>query len=106
LGGNGIVAGGLPLATGAALARKLDGSDDVVVAFVGEGGVNQGTFHESLNLAAIWTLPVVFVIENNLYTEYSDYRAITAVEQLSDRAAAYAMPGVRVDGQDVLLVHE
>lgn len=106
LGGNGIVAGGLPLATGAALARKLDGGDDVVIAFVGEGGVNQGTFHESLNLAALWSLPVIFVVENNIYTEYSHFRDLTAIERLSDRAAAYAMPGVTVEGQDVLLVHD
>lgn len=106
LGGNGIVAGGLPMATGAALARKLDGGDDVVVAFLGEGGVNQGTFHESLNLASIWTLPVVYVIENNIYTEYCHYRSITAVDVLSDRATSYGFPGVTVDGQDVLAVHE
>jgi TPP-dependent pyruvate/acetoin dehydrogenase alpha subunit len=106
LGGNGIVAGGLPLATGAALARKLDGTDNVVVAFVGEGGVNQGTFHESLNLAAIWSLPVIYVIENNMYTEYAHYRSITSIEHLSDRAAAYGMPGISVDGQDLVRVHE
>jgi pyruvate dehydrogenase E1 component alpha subunit len=106
LGGNGIVAGGLPMATGAALARKLDGGDDVVIAFLGEGGVNQGTFHESLNLASIWALPVVYVIENNVYTEYCHYRSITAIDVLSDRAASYGFPGVTVDGQDVLAVHE
>ncbi|MSO95741.1 MAG: thiamine pyrophosphate-dependent dehydrogenase E1 component subunit alpha [Thermoleophilia bacterium] len=105
LGGNGIVAGGLPLATGAALARKLDGGDSIVIGFLGEGGVNQGTFHESLNLAAIWSLPIVYVIENNFYTEYSHYRALTGIDRLSDRAAAYGMPGVSVDGQDVLVVH-
>ena len=106
LGGNGIVSGGLPMATGAALANKLDGRDDVVVAFVGEGGVNQGTFHESLNLAAIWTLPVLYVIENNIYTEYCHYRTVTAIDKLSDRAAAYGMPGMMIDGQDVLAMHE
>lgn len=106
LGGNGIVGGGLPMATGAALAEKLDRSDNIIVAFLGEGGVNQGTFHESLNLAGIWTLPVVYVIENNLYTEYRHYRDLTAIEQLADRAAAYALPGVVVDGQDVVAVHD
>lgn len=106
LGGNGIVAGGLPMATGAALAHKLDGRDDVVVAFVGEGGVNQGTFHESLNLASIWTLPIIYVIENNIYTEYCHYRTVTAIDKLSDRAAAYGMSGMMVDGQEVLEVHE
>ena len=106
LGGNGIVAGGLPMATGAALAHKLDGRDDVVVAFVGEGGVNQGTFHESLNLASIWTLPVIYVIENNIYTEYCHYRTVTALDKLSDRGNSYGMANMLVDAQDVLAVHE
>jgi pyruvate dehydrogenase E1 component alpha subunit len=106
LGGNGIVSGGLPMATGMALARKLDRRDDVVIAFLGEGGVNQGTFHESLNLASIWTLPVIYVIENNLYTEYCHYRSVTAIDTLSDRASGYGMPGSMVDGQDVVAVHQ
>jgi pyruvate dehydrogenase E1 component alpha subunit len=106
LGTNGIVAGGMPMAAGAALAHKLDGSDDVVVGFLGEGGVNQGTFHEALNLAALWKLPVVYVIENNLYTEYVHYRSITSIDRLSDRASSYGIPGVTVDGQDVFAVHE
>ena len=92
------------MAAGVALGHKFDGSDDVVVSFVGEGGVNQGTFHESLNLASIWTLPLIVVIENNIYTEYCHYRTVTAVEQLSDRATSYEMPGVTVDGQDVIAV--
>jgi pyruvate dehydrogenase E1 component alpha subunit len=106
LGGNGIVAGGLPMATGAALAQKLDGSGNVVIAFVGEGGVNQGTFHESLNLAAIWALPVVYVIENNIYTEYCHYRSVTAIDTLSDRGNAYGMPNGLVDAQDALQMHK
>ena len=106
LGGNGIVAGGLPMATGAALAHKLDGQRNVVVAFVGEGGVNQGTFHESLNLASIWALPVLFVIENNIYTEYCHYRTVTAIETLSDRGNSYGMANLLVDAQDVVAMHK
>jgi len=106
LGGNGIVAGGLPMATGAALASKLDGRGDVVVAFLGEGGVNQGTFHESLNLASIWMLPVIYVIENNIYTEYCHYRSVTAIDTLCDRGTAYGMPNKLIDAQHVLDVHE
>lgn len=106
LGGNGIVAGGLPMATGAALAQKLDGSKNVVIAFVGEGGVNQGAFHESLNLASIWTLPVIFVIENNIYTEYCHYRTVTAIETLSDRGNSYKMANLLVDAQDVVEMHK
>ncbi|MFQ5427112.1 MAG: thiamine pyrophosphate-dependent dehydrogenase E1 component subunit alpha, partial [Gaiellales bacterium] len=106
LGGNGIVAGGLPMATGSALAHRRSGTDGVVVAFLGEGGVNQGTFHESLNLAGLWALPIVYVIENNLYTEYIHYRNITAIDPLSDRAASYGFPGLTVDGQDVVSVHQ
>jgi pyruvate dehydrogenase E1 component alpha subunit len=106
LGGNGIVAGGLPMATGAALANKLDGRGDVVVAFLGEGGVNQGTFHESLNLASIWMLPVIYVIENNIYTEYCHYRSVTAIDTLCDRGNAYGMPNQLIDAQHVLDVHE
>lgn len=106
LGGNGIVAGGLPMATGAALAHKLDGKKNVVIAFLGEGGVNQGTFHESLNLAAIWTLPVIYVIENNIYTEYCHYNTVTAIETLSDRGNSYGMANQLVDAQDVIAMHE
>ncbi len=106
LGGNGIVAGGLPMATGAALGQKLDGNGNVVIAFLGEGGVNQGTFHESLNLASIWTLPVIYVIENNIYTEYCHYRSVTSIDTLSDRGNSYEMANLLVDAQDVLAMHK
>lgn len=101
LGANGIVAGGIPIATGAALAYKMQGLDRVVVSFFGDGATNEGAFHEALNLAAIWRLPVVFVCENNKYgmsfsTDYS-----VAVDTIAERAAAYGMPGVTVDGNDV-----
>jgi TPP-dependent pyruvate/acetoin dehydrogenase alpha subunit len=106
LGANGIVGGGIPLAVGAALAASLRGSDRVAVSFFGDGAANQGTFHESLNLAAIWKLPVVFVCENNQFTELTYYRDVTAVADISVRAAGYGIPGLTVDGQDVVAVLE
>ena len=101
LGANGIVGASMPLSCGAALAAKLRGEDTVVVAFFGDGASNQGVFHESLNLAAVWRLPVVFVCENNQYALTTSYRNTTSVERIADRAAAYGMPGLRVDGNDV-----
>lgn len=106
LGANGIVGGGIPIAAGAALGMRLQGKDAVVVSFFGDGATNEGAFHEGLNLAAVWDLPVVFVCENNKYgmsmsTEYS-----TRVPNLAVRAAAYGMPGVSVDGNDVQAVFE
>ncbi|WP_069806844.1 thiamine pyrophosphate-dependent dehydrogenase E1 component subunit alpha [Vulcanisaeta thermophila] len=106
LGANGMVGGGIPHAVGAALAFKLLGKDNVAVAFFGEGGSNQQNFHEAINLAAIWKLPVVFVCENNLYQislHYSKQQLITSV---AERGKAYGIPGVSVDGQDVLAVYE
>jgi pyruvate dehydrogenase E1 component alpha subunit len=101
-----IVGAHLPIATGFGLAAKLDGTADVSLCFFGDGTVNIGAFHEAMNLAAIWKLPVIFLCENNLYGEYSPLATTTPVETLSDRAAAYAMPGVRVDGNDVAAVYE
>ena len=101
LGANGIVGGGIPIATGAALTATYTGSDRVAVSFFGDGGANQGTFHESANLAAIWKLPVIFVCENNQYAETNPVKDAFAVEDISLRAAGYGMPGVRVNGQDV-----
>ena len=101
LGANGIVGASMPLSCGAALAAKLRGEDTVVVAFFGDGASNQGVFHESLNLAAVWRLPVIFVCENNQYALTTSYRSTTSVERIADRAASYAIPGVRVDGNDV-----
>jgi TPP-dependent pyruvate/acetoin dehydrogenase alpha subunit len=106
LGTNGITGGGIPIATGAALAAKLRRTGQVVLSFFGDGATNQGTFHESLNMAAIWRLPVVYVCENNLYAMSTAIRDAAAVEHLSARAAAYGMPGETLDGNDVLEVRE
>src|SRR5213594_1511840 len=105
LGANGVVGGGIPIATGAALTASYTGSDRVAVSFFGDGGVNQGTFHESANLAAIWKLPVIFVCENNQYAETNPVKDAFAIEDLSQRAAGYGMPGVRANGQDVREIH-
>ncbi len=105
LGANGIVAGGLPIATGVGLSIQLRESSQVCVAFFGDGAANEGAFHESLNLAAIWDLPVVFVAENNQYAMSMPVRKSMRIEHISDRAAAYGMPGETVDGTDVLAVH-
>jgi 2-oxoisovalerate dehydrogenase E1 component len=105
LGANGIVGAAMPLSVGAALAVKLRGGDQVVIAFFGDGANNQGIFHESLNLAAVWRLPVLFVCENNQYALSTSYRQTTAVDSVASRATAYDIPGVRIDGNDVLAVH-
>ncbi|MFL5799635.1 MAG: thiamine pyrophosphate-dependent dehydrogenase E1 component subunit alpha [Actinomycetota bacterium] len=101
LGANGIVGAGLPLATGAALAERMRGTDRVALCFFGDGASNAGVFHESLNLAAIWSLPVVFCCENNGYTELTPMSELTAGGAVAERASAYAIPGIRVDGNDV-----
>lgn len=101
LGANGIVAGGIPIAAGAALAQKMQGKDNVVVSFFGDGATNEGAFHEALNLAAVWDLPVVFVCENNKYGMSFSTAKSMKVENIADRAAAYGFPGVTVDGNDV-----
>jgi acetoin:2,6-dichlorophenolindophenol oxidoreductase subunit alpha len=106
LGANGIVAGGIPIATGAALAYHLRGEDRVVACFFGDGAVNEGAFHEAVNLAAIWRLPVVFVCENNKYGMSFSTEKSMAVENVADKAAGYGMPGVTVDGNDVAAVYE
>jgi pyruvate dehydrogenase E1 component alpha subunit len=96
-----IIGAGIPIAAGAAWAAQQRGRDDVAVAVFGDGTVNIGAFHEGLNLAAVWKLPAVFVIENNLYGEYSRFDTTTPLSDLSDRAGAYGIPGIVVDGQDV-----
>lgn len=106
LGANGIVGAGLPIAVGAALSSRLKGTNWSVVCFFGDGASNTGAFHEALNLAAIWKLPVVFVCENNLYGMFSPLRLTTSVADIADRAHGYGIPGVIVDGNDVLAVHE
>ena len=105
MGANGIVGAAMPLATGAGLAAKLRGTDRVAVAFFGDGASNQGVFHESLNLAAVWKLPVIFVCENNQYALSTSYRNTTSVSQVANRAASYEIPGVTVDGNDGVEVY-
>ena len=100
LGANGIVGGGFPLACGAALTAKTHGTDAVTICFFGDGASNQGTFHESLNLASIWKLPVVFVCENNGYAEATTFSYHCSVDDVATRAQGYGMPGVVVDGLD------
>jgi len=100
LGANGIVGGGLPIAVGAALALKQERRPGVVVCFFGDGANNEGAFHESLNMAAIWKLPVVFVCENNKYGMSMSTERSTAVKRIAQRAQAYDIPGVTVDGND------
>jgi len=102
LGANGIVGAGLPIACGAALTAKLTGSGRVAVAFFGDGASNIGAFHESLNLAAVWKLPVIFVCENNRYGEATPVEYALSAEHVVDRAPGYRMPGLMADGQDVL----
>jgi acetoin:2,6-dichlorophenolindophenol oxidoreductase subunit alpha len=106
LGANGIVAGGIPIAAGAALAYKLRGEDRVVACFFGDGAANEGAFHEAVNLAAIWKLPVVFICENNKYGMSFSTEKSFAIENISERGAAYGIPGVTVDGNDVEAVYD
>jgi len=105
IGAFAIVGAGLPVAVGAALSAKLKGEDRVALTFFGDGTTNIGTFHEALNMASVWSAPVVFIIENNLYGEYSPVRETTPLDDLAERAKSYAIPGVVVDGQDVEAVH-
>lgn len=105
LGANGIVGGGIPHAVGAALAAAYKGQDSVAVPFFGDGATNIGAFHESANLAAVMHLPVVFVCENNGYSEFTPQERHMLLKDVADRAAAYGMPGETVDGMDVVAVH-
>jgi pyruvate dehydrogenase E1 component alpha subunit len=106
LGGNGIVGAQIPLATGAAFSAKYRGTKQVAVAFFSEGASNQGTLHEALNLAALWKLPVLFVCENNLYAATTFSTIALATPDVADRAFGFGIPGVIVDGQDVLAVYD
>jgi TPP-dependent pyruvate/acetoin dehydrogenase alpha subunit len=106
LGESGIVGSLMPVAVGAGLSARLRGTDQVCLCFFGDGAANCGPFHESLNLAAIWKLPVVFLCENNGYATTTAQAQTTAVADIAQRATAYGIPGVIVDGQDVLAVHE
>ena len=106
LGALAVVGAGIPIAVGAALGFKMKGEDRVAVPFTGDAGSNTGNWHEGLNMAAIWDLPVVFVLENNHYGVSTNIKDTTRVADLSVRAQAYGIPGVRVDGFDVLAVFE
>lgn len=106
LGSNGITAGGLPIATGAALALQMQKKNNVVISFFGEGGANQGTFHESINMAANWRLPILFVCENNLYAMSTHYNETFASPTIAARAAGYGIEGMLVDGTDFFAVRE
>lgn len=105
LGANGVVAGGMTIATGAALALKMQGRPQVVLCFFGDGAANEGDFHEALNLAAVWKLPLVFICENNQYGMSGAVQAMSGNPRLHERANAYGMPGMPADGNDVPAVH-
>lgn len=106
LGANGIVGAGLPIATGSALAAQLEGRGGVSAVFFGDGAVGEGEFHESLNLASIWKLPIVFVCENNMYGVNTPTSYSMAAENVAERAAAYSMPGEIADGNNLFTVYE
>ena len=106
LGESGILGSSIPTAVGAALGSKLQGNDRVAAAFFGDGASNEGAFHESINLAAVWKLPVIFLCENNQYAVTSSFKNMVATENISDRAAGYNIPGVLVDGQDAIAMYE
>jgi TPP-dependent pyruvate/acetoin dehydrogenase alpha subunit len=105
IGANAIVGAGMPIAVGAAMSFKLRQQPHVALTFFGDGSTNIGTFHESLNMAAVWSAPVVFIIANNLYGEYSPVRDTTPIDDLARRADPFGIPGVIVDGQDVEAVN-
>ncbi|OGD17133.1 pyruvate dehydrogenase (acetyl-transferring) E1 component subunit alpha, partial [Candidatus Atribacteria bacterium RBG_19FT_COMBO_35_14] len=106
LGANGVVGGGLPIAVGASLGIKMKKTDQVVVAFFGDGASNTGAFHESLNFASIYKLPVIFVVENNKFASTASTKETTSVESISNRAVSYGIPGVTIDGNDIIAVYE
>lgn len=106
LGANGVVGGGIGMAVGAGLSIKMRDTGQVILCFFGDGAANRGIFHEALNMAAIWTLPVVYLCENNQYGMSMSVERAFPIKDIADRAAAYNMPGVVVDGNDVLAVYE
>jgi len=106
VGSNGIVGGGIPLSLGTAFASMYRGEDKISVCFFGDGASNEGTFHESLNLASIWNLPIVFCCENNGWAQFTPQKTFMRLENISKRAESYGMPGVTLDGGDVLKVRE
>jgi TPP-dependent pyruvate/acetoin dehydrogenase alpha subunit len=106
LGANGIVAGGIPTAVGAAFSSKLLKEDRIALTVFGDGAVNQGVAHEVFNMASLWKLPIIFLCENNLYAEMTPLDRSSAVTQVSDRMAAYGIPAIKIDGNDVLEVYD
>jgi pyruvate dehydrogenase E1 component alpha subunit len=106
LGGNGIVGGQIPVATGAALKISYNEENGVVLCYFGDGAIHQGTFHESLNLAKIWNLPIVYIVENNQYGMGTNFQRVSAVTDFSVMGASYGFPGKQVDGMNVLTVYE
>lgn len=106
LGANGIVGGGIPIATGAAYMARYKETGQVTICFMGDSATNEGSFHESLNIASAWNLPVIYIIENNLYGISVALERVTKVKDLAVRSGAYGMPGVTIDGNDVLQVYE
>jgi len=105
LGANGVVAGGIPMAVGIGLSLKMQKLDQIILCFFGDGAANAGPFHEALNMASIWSLPVVFVCENNQYAMSFAFKRAFAIDRISDRASSYGMPGKTVNGNDVLQVY-
>ena len=106
LGANGIVGAGISIAAGSALATKITGGDDVTLSFFGEAATNEGSFHEAINMASAWKLPCVFVCENNQFGVSVDINRVTNIKDIAERAVAYNIPGIVVDGNDVFAVHE
>lgn len=106
LGANGVVGGGIASAMGVGLGLKMQKRDQIILCFFGDGAANLGSFHESMNMAAIWSLPVVYVCENNQYAMSFSVNRAFAIERISDRASAYGLPGATVDGNDLMVVYE
>jgi pyruvate dehydrogenase E1 component alpha subunit len=105
LGATAVVGAGIPIATGAGLSIKLRGTDQVAACFFGDGASNQGTFHEGINLASAWSLPVIYVCENNLYAMGTSQSTVMRIKDVAERASSYGIPGITVDGNDVLAVY-
>ncbi|MBO0477254.1 thiamine pyrophosphate-dependent dehydrogenase E1 component subunit alpha [Vagococcus sp. DIV0080] len=106
LGANGMVGGGFPIAVGAGLRNKYLKTKDVAICFFGDGAANEGTFHEGINMASIWNLPVVFVCENNGFAESTSVKYASGSKTIAERSVAYGIPGVRVEGKDLVAVYE
>ena len=101
-----IVGGGVPVATGVALSFKMRKENRVAACFMGDGGTNEGAFHEAVNMGAVWNLPVIYVVENNLYGASTPVDMVIKLDKVSDRAAGYGIPGITIDGNDPLVVYE